>query len=84
MPAPSSLPSGIVGFLVSRFRLRFPTVFLLLATVTILDFIVPDVIPFADEIGLTLLTILFGLWRERKPAASEPPREVPPPLLPKG
>jgi hypothetical protein len=33
--------------------------------------LIPDFIPFADEIGLALLTILFGLWKDRR--ASTPP-----------
>ena len=40
--------------------------FLLFAVLTVVDFIVPDVIPLADEIGLALLTVLFGMWKERR------------------
>jgi len=45
--------------------LRFPAVFFLAATLFVMDLIVPDVIPFADEILLGLVTILIG--RVRRP-----------------
>jgi hypothetical protein len=46
-------------------RLRFPWLFLLTAVVFLLDLIIPDVLPFADEILLGLATALLGSWRER-------------------
>ena len=52
--------------LLERFNLRFPTLFLILGGLTLLDFVVPDFIPFVDEIGLALLTVLFGMWKSRK------------------
>ncbi|TVO63625.1 DUF6116 family protein [Denitromonas ohlonensis] len=45
-------------------RLRFPQIFLLTAAVFVVDLLVPDPLPFADEILFGLLTILFGLWRK--------------------
>jgi hypothetical protein len=30
--------------------------------------LIPDFIPFLDEIGLALLTVLFGMWKSRKTA----------------
>ena len=57
---------------VGGLNLRFPTVFVLLAAVTLLDLVFPDLVPFVDEIGLALLTILFGLWRKRRDAAAQP------------
>jgi hypothetical protein len=44
----------------------------LFAGLTFIDLLIPDVIPFADEIGLALLTLLFGLWKNRKRAAPDP------------
>ncbi|MCS6327123.1 MAG: hypothetical protein H8K06_08570 [Nitrospira sp.] len=55
-----------MGRLLQRLNLRFPSLFLLFALLTVADFIVPDVIPLADEIGLALLTLLFGMWKERR------------------
>jgi len=46
--------------------LSFPKVFLLLSGLFLLDLVVPDLIPFLDEIFLGTLTVLFGMWRERK------------------
>ena len=48
-------------------RLRFPQLFGLFAALFFFDLIVPDLVPFADEILLGLGTALFGLWRERVP-----------------
>jgi len=40
--------------------------FVILGVLTLLDILVPDLIPFIDEIGLGLLTALFGMWKNRK------------------
>lgn len=56
-------------------RLKFPQLFALTATLFVLDLLIPDLIPFADEILLGLATALFALWREDAPApVPEPPR----------
>jgi hypothetical protein len=56
-------------------RLRFPQLFGLFAALFVFDLIVPDLIPFVDEILLGLGTTLFGLWRERIPrTAGEGPK----------
>jgi len=52
--------------LLQRLNLRFPTLFLILGGLTLIDLVVPDFIPFIDEIGLALLTVLFGMWKDRK------------------
>jgi hypothetical protein len=52
--------------LLRRLNLRFPTLFMLLALLTAVDFIVPDPLPLVDEIGLALLTLLLAVWRERR------------------
>jgi hypothetical protein len=62
----------VLGWLVSRAaQLRFPKLFALTALLFVVDFFVPDVIPFADEILLALATALLGSWKRRK--ASAPP-----------
>jgi hypothetical protein len=56
-------------------RLRFPQLFLLTGAVFALDLVIPDVIPFADEILLGLVTALLGSIRKKKqkpPDADEP------------
>jgi hypothetical protein len=47
-------------------RLRFPWLFALTAGVFLLDLIVPDAIPFVDEVMLGLATLLLGSWRKRR------------------
>jgi uncharacterized protein DUF6116 len=63
---------GAVRRVVERLHLRFPGVFLLLLTITLIDFFVPDFIPFVDEIVLALLTVLFGLWKDRRARGASP------------
>ncbi len=72
MPKPIRSPvQEIVGSLVGR--LKYPWVFGLLAALFVLDTIVPDPIPFVDEVMLALLTFLVGTWRTRGKA---PPKVV--------
>ena len=57
----------VIGRLVTRFAagLRFPTLFLL-------DLVVPDPVPFYDEILLALGTVLLGALKARRPPAPGP------------
>ncbi len=57
---------SLLGRILQRLNLRFPSLFMLFALLTLADIIVPDVIPLADEIGLALLTLLLGLWKDRR------------------
>ena len=68
----------MIGGLVTRFAagLRYPTLFGLVAALFVIDLIVPDLIPFIDEILLALGTLLLGSLRRRRGA---PPRESAPP-----
>ena len=67
------IATGLIARLLSRLGLRFPTLFLILLVLTILDILIPDPIPFADEIILAVLTVIFGLWKDRRtPKAPEP------------
>ena len=60
-------------------RLKFPQAFGIFIALFFFDLIVPDFVPFVDEILLGLGAALFGMWRERvsspKPA---PPADKPP------
>lgn len=63
--------------LVARFAagLRFPTLFAITATIFVVDLLVPDVIPFVDEILLGLGTLLLGSLKKKAapgPHASRP------------
>ncbi|MBK6728773.1 MAG: hypothetical protein IPG63_16400 [Xanthomonadales bacterium] len=62
------MPALILAFLS---RLRFRTLFLFSAAIFIVDVLIPDFIPFVDEILLGALTLLFSAWKrgERPPAA---------------
>lgn len=46
--------------------LRFRQLFLLTAALFLIDLLLPDMIPFVDEILLGLLTLLFGSLRKPK------------------
>lgn len=49
-------------------KLRFPQLFVVTALLFALDMFIPDVIPFADEIFLGLLTVLLAnLKKEKQP-----------------
>jgi hypothetical protein len=62
----------LLGF-VERFagELRFPQLFLLTAILFVLDVLIPDLIPFADEILLGLVTLLLANWKRRPRPAEE-------------
>ena len=36
--------------------------------------LIPDLIPFMDEMMLGLLTLLLGMWRKGSPADDQPPK----------
>jgi hypothetical protein len=57
---------SFLGRILQRLNLRFPSLFVLFAALTVADLVIPDVIPLADEIGLALLTLLLGLWKDRR------------------
>jgi len=48
-------------------QLRFPKLLALTAVVFVIDLIFPDVIPFADEILLGLITLLLAVLKKRNP-----------------
>jgi hypothetical protein len=54
--------------LISRFaaKLRYPQLFLVTAALFVLDLVIPDVIPFADELLLGLGTLLLAGLKQRK------------------
>ncbi len=62
------LLTPVAARLLRRLNLRFPGLFVILALLTLIDMLIPDFIPFADEIGLALLTVLLGLWKNRRTA----------------
>ena len=54
--------------LINRFAagLRFPQLFLFTAALFLIDMLVPDFLPFADEILLALGTLLLASWKNKQ------------------
>ena len=52
----------MIGSVVKRFAagLRYPTLFKIVGTLFVIDFFMPDLVPFVDEILLALGTLLLG------------------------
>jgi len=71
--------------IVTRFAagLRFPALFKLVAALFLVDLVVPDLIPFVDEILLALGTLLLGSLRKRR-EAPHPPDEAAASQRPRG
>lgn len=63
------MPGPVFG-LVRRYarRLRYPKLLALTAVLFGADLVLPDLLPFVDEILLGLLTVLFGSLRTRRDA----------------
>jgi hypothetical protein len=59
--------AGAIGRLITRMTagMRFPTLFLIVGGLFLLDLVVPDLIPFYDEILMAMLTVLIGSIRKR-------------------
>jgi hypothetical protein len=62
----------MIGDLVRRYArgLRFPTLLAVVGTLFVIDVLVPDVIPFFDEIMLALSTLLLAALK--KPQSQVP------------
>ena len=56
-------------------KLRYPTLFKITAGLFVLSLLLPDPVPFIDEILFGLGTLLLANWKRRKTpvAAVEPP-----------
>ena len=55
--------------------LRFPQLFLLTVVLFLADLVIPDLIPFIDEILLGLASLLLASWKRKPgpPAAGDGP-----------
>jgi hypothetical protein len=64
-------PHGLILERLMRFAagLRFPKLLAITAALFVLDLIIPDMIPFADEILLGLLSLLLASLKKRDPGA---------------
>ncbi len=68
------MPAFILAYLA---RLRFRNLFLVTASLFLVDVLVPDLVPFVDELLFGALTLLFAAWKRDKQAVSP---SAPPPL----
>lgn len=68
----ANVTRGVIPMLLARFagRLKFPQLFAFTGVLFLLDLVIPDLIPFADEMMLGLLTLLLGTWKKPKPTAT--------------
>ena len=48
-------------------KLSYPRLFLVTAALFVADMLIPDIIPFADELLLGLGTLLLANWKRVKP-----------------
>ncbi len=76
-------PRGMIRTLLGSFgaKLRFPQLFAIAATLFFVDLLIPDLIPFIDEILLGLLTLLLGSMQAKPVVQGEKPpvKDVTPP-----
>ncbi len=70
---PNPLTAPLLAFLG---RLSFPRLFVVTAALFLIDLVVPDLVPLADELLLGLGTLLLASWKKRKdtPPLTPPPR----------
>jgi hypothetical protein len=61
MPAPRNAIQRLVRSLLGD--LRFPQLFLVTLALFLVDLVIPDLIPFLDEILLGLASLLFASWK---------------------
>jgi hypothetical protein len=68
---PASHPKT-VGLLTRFFsRLRFPWLFGIVLSLFGVDLLLPDFVPFIDELLLATVTMLLGSWKQRKTTRSD-------------
>ncbi len=64
-------------------QLKSSTLLLLVTSLFVLDLIIPDPLPFIDEIILGIMAVLIARWQSRNaeppPAPKPPPKNVSPP-----
>jgi len=71
--------AGMIGNLVTRLTagMRFPTVFLIVGGLFLINLVVPDLIPFYDEILMAMLTVLIASIRKRGRTSDQPVADQP-------
>lgn len=66
-----TLAAGILGWARTR---RFPTLLAVTGTLFVVDLLVPDLVPLADELLLGLATLVFARWKDERGGKDEPDR----------
>ncbi|MQP74636.1 hypothetical protein CQ393_01830 [Stenotrophomonas sp. MYb238] len=69
----------LLSFMEWARRLRYPTLFKITAALFALSMLLPDPVPFVDEILFGLGTLLLANWKRRK----DPVAPTEPPALPR-
>lgn len=54
------------GLLAWARKRRFPTLLLITGGLFVLDLVIPDLLPFVDELLLGLATLVLSRWKERR------------------
>ena len=70
--------AGVVGF---ASRLRFPWLLALTLAILAVDLFVPDLIPFVDEILLSLAALVLAALRKPRPTRPEAGKPAPGPVI---
>jgi hypothetical protein len=63
--------AAVGGLLAWARRRRFPTLLAVTAGLFLIDLVVPDLVPFVDEILLGLATLILARWKERRRPLSQ-------------
>jgi hypothetical protein len=72
-----ALRGPVVGLLLRYFgRLRFPWLVTVTATLFVVDLVVPDLIPLADELLLGLVTAILASFKKTPALPEEPPHHA--------
>ena len=72
-PVTGALTAAILAWAGRR---RYPTLLLITGGAFLLDLLVPDAIPFADEVLLGLATALLAGWKAERPAPQPPHNDL--------
>ncbi len=67
------MPNPLTAMFLDRLRsLRFPVLALVTGVLFLLTLVIPDPIPFVDELLLGLMTLLFANWKQRRNVTTDP------------
>lgn len=62
------LPSALVGWFLNYARtLEHPQLFKWISVIFLVDLLIPDLVPFVDEILLGLAALFLGRWKKSHP-----------------